>query len=76
MFRVVLDPNVVISALIAPTGTTRHAVDAALSDGVDLIVCHLWMQEITAVAARERFRRWFTSVWPNPSSRVSGTQES
>lgn len=59
MTRVVLDPNVIVSALIAPGGTSRRAVDATLMDGTDLVVSPQWLREISEVSARPRFRRWF-----------------
>jgi len=58
--RIVLDPNVVVSALIAPQGTSRRALDAALIDGTDLIVSAQWLAEIGEVTGRPRFRRWFS----------------
>ncbi|MEW6581141.1 MAG: putative toxin-antitoxin system toxin component, PIN family [Actinomycetota bacterium] len=61
MRRVVLDPNVIVSALIAPCGTSRQAVDAALADDTDLILTAQWLREISEVVARSRFRRWFSA---------------
>lgn len=60
MIRVVLDPTVVVSAVRAPEGTSRRALDAVLVDGMGLIVSAQRLAEIREVTARPRFRRWFS----------------
>ncbi|MGD9793553.1 MAG: putative toxin-antitoxin system toxin component, PIN family [Acidimicrobiia bacterium] len=57
--RVVVDPNVLVSAAIT-SGTSRSVVDAASTGVLVIVVCPLLVAELTAVLARERFERWRT----------------
>lgn len=56
--RAVLDPNVLISALVSTGGPPRQII-AAWTDGkFDLIVSPTLLEELREVLARPRFRRW------------------
>lgn len=59
--RVVIDPNVLLSALIAPGGTSDRAVRAAVA-GATLIISPQLLQRFVQRAGEERFRRWFSLV--------------
>ena len=52
--RWVFDTNLVISRLLAPTGTAAQVVDRALGAGV-LLVSQATLQELAEVLARPRF---------------------
>lgn len=57
--RVVVDPNVLLSALIAPGGTSDKAV-RALATGATLIVSEQLLDRFVQRASGKRFRRWFS----------------
>lgn len=57
--RVVVDPNVLLSALIAPGGRSDQAVRAAVSRTTLIISSHL-IERFVKRAAEEKFRRWFS----------------
>lgn len=59
--RVVLDPNVAISALITPNGTTGQVVRAGLSGRYRMIVCPCLLAELEDVLRRPKLRRWFSN---------------
>ena len=60
-YRVVIDPNVFVSALMTKPGSPTLAVAQAVTSGtLKLVACPTLLQELTEVAHRERFRRWFT----------------
>lgn len=59
--RVVLDPNIAISALITPNGTTGQVVRAGLSGRYRTIVCPGLLEELDDVLRRPKLRRWFTT---------------
>jgi len=56
--RAVLDPGVLVSALITPTGTPAKLLTAARSGSFDLIVSPLLLEELELVLLREKFRRY------------------
>lgn len=58
MKRVVLDPGVLVSALISPSGTPAKLLEQARSGAFELIVSPLLLGELEEVLARERFRRY------------------
>jgi uncharacterized protein len=60
VLRVVLDPNVLVSALISPAGVPAQVVEAVLDGEIDHIASLRWLSEANGLAARPRFRRWFT----------------
>ena len=58
MRRAVLDPGVVVSALITPTGAPAKLLLAARAGSFDLIVSQKLLGELEAVLRREKFRRY------------------
>jgi uncharacterized protein len=56
--RAVLDPGVLVSALITPTGTPAKLLLAARQGTFDLIASPLLLEELTAVLKRDKFRRY------------------
>lgn len=58
MARAVLDPGVLVSALITPTGTPARLLLAARDGTFDLIVSALLLEELGAVLRRDKFRRY------------------
>ncbi|HSK50016.1 MAG TPA: putative toxin-antitoxin system toxin component, PIN family [Solirubrobacterales bacterium] len=58
MTRAVLDPGVLVSALITPTGTPAKLLAAARSGSFELIVSPLVLEELKLVLLREKFRRY------------------
>jgi putative PIN family toxin of toxin-antitoxin system len=58
MRRVVLDPGVLVSALISPSGTPAKLLEDARNGALELIVSPLLLGELEEVLAREKFRRY------------------
>lgn len=58
MTRAVLDPGVLVSALITPTGTSAKLLAATRSGSFELIVSPLLLEELELVLRREKFRRY------------------
>jgi uncharacterized protein len=56
--RVVLDPGVLVSALISPSGTPAKLLEQARNGELELIVSPLLLGELEEVLAREKFRRY------------------
>jgi putative PIN family toxin of toxin-antitoxin system len=54
--RVVLDPGVLVSALISPSGAPAKLLEQARSGALELIVSPLLLTELGEVLAREKFR--------------------
>lgn len=59
MARAVLDPGVLVSALITPTGTPAELLTAGRDGSFELIVSPLLLEELDSVLRREKFRRHF-----------------
>lgn len=59
MRRVVVDPNVLISAAIAG-GHPQRVVDLAAAGTIRLLACPLLLDELESVLARDRFLHWRT----------------
>lgn len=60
MIRVVVDPGVVISALIGPAGSPPdRVVEAWIDDRIEIVVSPELIAELRRVALRPKFRRWF-----------------
>lgn len=57
--RVVPDPNVLLSAVIAPGGASDQALRAATENARLVVSPHL-VERFLARAADTKFRRWFT----------------
>lgn len=57
----VVDPNVFVSALMAKPGSPNLAIaQAVTTNKLILVACPALLQELSDVAQRERFRRWFS----------------
>lgn len=62
MPRVVVDPGVFVSALIAPKGTPAQLLDLLLEQRFELVVSPRLLRELTGVLLRDRFRRYVTAA--------------
>lgn len=62
MLRAVVDPGVIISALISPRGAPAELVRRWLDGSVQWIWSNALIDEFSAVCARPRFREWFTEA--------------
>lgn len=60
MRRAVLDPNVLVSALITPAGPPAILLAQAHGAGYELIVSTLLLEELEVVLLRKKFRRYAT----------------
>lgn len=58
MARAVLDPGVLVSALITPTGKPAKLLLAARAGSFELIVSPQLLDELEGVLQREKFRRY------------------
>ena len=58
MARAVLDPGVLVSALITPTGTPAKLLSVSRSGSFELVVSPLLLEELKLVLLREKFRRY------------------
>jgi putative PIN family toxin of toxin-antitoxin system len=56
--RAVLDPGVLVSALITPTGVAARLLRAAREGNFDLLVSRLLLEELETVLRRDKFRRY------------------
>jgi uncharacterized protein len=56
--RVVLDPGVLVSALIAPTGAPAELLAQVRTADLELIVSPLLLDELERVLRRDKFRRY------------------
>lgn len=56
--RAVLDPGVLVSALIAPAGIPAKLLEAAQRADFELVVSPLLLEELERVLLREKFRRY------------------
>jgi predicted nucleic acid-binding protein len=57
--RVVIDPNVLLSALIAPGGASDRAVRGVVAHGTPIVSPQL-LDRFVQRAGEQRFRRWFS----------------
>lgn len=65
MIRVVVDPNVLISALIGPSGSAPHQVVMAWQAGlIEFVVSPLLLRELQDVLRRPKFARFQAQVGP------------
>ena len=60
MRRAVLDPGVLVSALLNPTGTPATLLTQAREAGFELVVSPLLLKELEVVLLRKKFRRYAT----------------
>lgn len=58
MPRAVLDPGVLVSALITPSGIPAKLLRAAREGSFDLLVSGLLLEELELVLRRDKFRRY------------------
>ncbi|HEV7175475.1 MAG TPA: putative toxin-antitoxin system toxin component, PIN family [Solirubrobacteraceae bacterium] len=58
--RAVLDPNVLVSAAISPTGQPRQILTAWIEQRFELIASPALLDELADVLARPKFRRYIT----------------
>ena len=58
MPRAVLDPGVLVSALITPTGIAAKVLRAGREGSFDLLVSRLLLEELEVVLRRDKFRRY------------------
>lgn len=58
MARAVLDPGVLVSALITPTDRPAKLLLSARAGGFDLVVSPLLLDELESVLQRKQFRRY------------------
>ncbi len=58
MKRAVLDPSVLVSALITPAGNPAKLLAASRSGSFELIVSPLLLEELSLVLRRKKFRRY------------------
>jgi putative PIN family toxin of toxin-antitoxin system len=60
--RAVLDPNVLVSALISPTGACAHLLLELRAGAFELVTSTRLLTELDEVLRRERFRRYATEA--------------
>lgn len=60
MIRAVVDPGVLIAALLAPRGTCAGIVRAWQDGAFELLVSPRLLEELTDTLLRPKFRRWLT----------------
>lgn len=60
MIRAVLDPGVLLAALIAPRGVCADILRAWQHGLFELVVSPLLLDELTTTLLRPKFRRWLT----------------
>jgi len=58
--RAVVDPNVLVSALISPEGASAQMLGELRDGGYELITSPLLLQELRGVLGREKFRGYLT----------------
>lgn len=58
MIRAVLDPNILVSAIISPNGTPTRILKAAEAGQFEPLVSERLLSELTVVLMREKFRRY------------------
>jgi putative PIN family toxin of toxin-antitoxin system len=56
--RAVLDPGVLVSALISPSGSPAKLIAAARKGDLELVTSPLLLAELESVLQREKFRRY------------------
>ena len=61
MDRVVLDPAVLVSALITPNGHAATLWRAVVDGRIELVTCPHLLAELAEVVERPKFRRYFST---------------
>lgn len=59
--RVVLDPNVLVSALISTSGPPRKLIEFWIDGRFELLVSPVLLGELREVLSRPKFERWASS---------------
>lgn len=62
MLRVVVDPNVVVSAAISPAGVTGRLIRLGLTGDFRIVVCPMLLQEAREVLSRPKLQRFVNTV--------------
>ncbi len=62
MLRVVVDPNVVISAAISPAGVTGRLIRLGLTGHFRIVVCPMLLQEAREVLSRPKLQEFVNTV--------------
>jgi putative PIN family toxin of toxin-antitoxin system len=60
--RVVVDPNVLVSAAISPAGPPRQIVTAWVDGRFELVASPALIDELRDVLDRPKFRRWISAA--------------
>ena len=60
MTRAIFDPNVLIAAAIAPSGSPAECLRAHADGSFELIVSEHLLGELTTVLSRDKFRRYLS----------------
>jgi putative PIN family toxin of toxin-antitoxin system len=60
--RIVLDANVLVSAVISTAGPPREIVTAWVDERFELVASPALLVELRDVLARPRFRRWVSTA--------------
>jgi putative PIN family toxin of toxin-antitoxin system len=60
--RVVLDPNVLVSAAISTAGPPRQIAAAWVDERFELVASPTLLAELSDVLARPKFRRWISAA--------------
>jgi uncharacterized protein len=60
--RAVLDPNVLVSALISPSGPSAELLAELRLGAFELVTSPLLLSELEGVLRREKFRRYITEA--------------
>jgi len=60
--RAVLDTNVLVSALITPSGASARLLLALRAGAFELVVSPMLLSELREVLARQKFRRYVTAA--------------
>jgi putative PIN family toxin of toxin-antitoxin system len=71
--RVVVDANVLVSAVISPAGPPREIVTAWIDRRFELVASPALLAELRDVLNRDRFRRWVST--PAATEFVDGLAE-
>ena len=71
--RLVVDSNVVVSAVLLPGSTPRKALDKALDDG-QLLISEATVTELNEILRRSRFDKYVSEEDPNGVSRCVCTR--
>jgi putative PIN family toxin of toxin-antitoxin system len=58
--RVVIDPGVLIAALLSPSGSPAGLVRRWLAGEVEVVASPALLKELGTVLKRDKFRRWLT----------------